>query len=75
MNNAIEINPLCLLGDKVRQLRNELSLSQEALANICGFDRTYISLIERGKRNISFVNLQTLSKGLGISISELTTGI
>jgi len=50
-------------------------LSQENLADVCGFDRTYISLIERGKRNISFMNLLTLSGGLNLSISELTRDI
>jgi len=63
------------LGKKVRQRRTELGLSQEQLAFNCGFDRTYISLVERGKRNISFSNLTTLAKGLKTTISTLTTGL
>ncbi len=75
MKNTLLTDPLLILGSKVKQQRTELKLSQENLAGICGFDRTYISLIERGKRNISFTNLLTLSVGLQLSISELTRDI
>jgi len=66
--NKILIN----LGIKVKNKRFELKLSQEELAEICNFDRTYISLIERGKRNISLTNLLKLSNGLKLTISDLT---
>lgn len=62
---------LILLGSKVKLVRQEIGLSQEKLAEICEFDRTYISLIERGQRNISFINLLKLAKGLNITPSEL----
>ncbi|TXK94031.1 transcriptional regulator [Methylococcaceae bacterium CS1] len=75
MNNTPQTEPLLILGNKVKKRRTELTLSQESLAGICGFDRTYISLIERGKRNISFTNLLTLTEGLKISISDLTRDI
>jgi len=75
MGNATTNSSLSALGTKVRSLRNELGLSQEELASSCGFDRTYISLVERGKRNISFNNLQTLSAGLGTNLSKLTRGL
>lgn len=39
------------LGEKIKKARFELGISQEELANRCDFDRTYISLLERGKRN------------------------
>jgi transcriptional regulator with XRE-family HTH domain len=66
---------LIFLGKRVKEYRHNLNISQEKLAFICGFDRTYISLIERGQRNISFINLLRLSKGLEITISELTKDI
>jgi len=66
---------LCTLGKKVCARRTKLDLSQEALAERCEFDRTYISLIERGRRNPSFANLIRLAKGLGLSVSDLTKGI
>jgi len=68
-------DPLTALGTKVRGLRTKLDLSQEALAERCDFDRTYISLIERGQRNPSFTNLIRLAKGLGLSVSDLTKEI
>jgi transcriptional regulator with XRE-family HTH domain len=59
------------LGELIRERRLKLGFSQEELAFRCGFDRTYISLLERGLRNISFTNLLTLSKGLDTTISLL----
>ncbi len=49
-----------------------LRLSQEELAERCGFDRTYISMLERGKRNPSLLNLLKLARGLETSVSQLT---
>jgi len=66
---------LKLLGERVKVKRAELKMSQEELAFKCGFDRTYISLVERGLRNISFTNLLILSEGLDTSISSLTKDI
>ncbi len=66
---------LITLGQKIRTLREGLELSQEVFADKCGFDRTYISMIERGKRNISFSNLERVATGLGVSVSNLTEGI
>lgn len=66
---------LLTLGSKVRAMREQIGLSQEGLAEKCGFDRTYISMVERGKRNISLLNLLKLSKGLGTSVSILTEGL
>jgi len=59
-------------GDKIKLKRAELKLSQEELAFNCGFDRTYISLVERGLRNISLSNLSILAEGLNTTISSLT---
>lgn len=59
-------------GEKVKLKRAELKLTQEELAFKCGFDRTYISLVERGLRNISFSNLSILAEGLNTTISSLT---
>lgn len=67
--------PLKALGDKVRALRTKLDLSQEALAERCDFDRTYISLIERGQRNPSYTNLIRLAEGLKVPVSDLTKDI
>jgi len=62
---------LLRFGRRVRELRNAKGLSQEAFASVCGLDRTYISGIERGVRNISLINLFVLAKALQTSVSEL----
>lgn len=60
------------LGRAIRERREMLSLSQEKLAEQCGFDRTYISMLERGMRNPSLQNLFKLAEGLGTTVSKLT---
>ena len=62
---------LVQFGARVRALRKSKDLSQEAFAALCGLDRTYISGIERGVRNVSLLNIKVLSEALDISISEL----
>ncbi len=58
-------------GAKIKELRKTTGLSQEAFADLCGFDRTYISGIERGKRNPSLSAIETLAKALNISVAKL----
>ena len=70
MNNE-EQKSLQNLANNIKARRNELKISQEQLADKCGFDRTYISLLERAKRNPSFLNLKKLSSGLDISLIDL----
>lgn len=62
------------LAEKIKSKRLELNLSQEGLADKCGLDRTYISLIERSKRNPSYLSLIKLCDGLDIDIKELLGG-
>lgn len=66
---------LCRLGAKIRDLRERRQISQEKFAAQCGFDRTYISLVERGKRNLSIVNLCRIAQALGVDISELVADL
>lgn len=66
---------LQILGKRIREGREAIGLSQEEFADKCGFDRTYISMIERGKRNISLKNLLRIANGLGASVSSLTEGL
>ena len=63
----IQIN----VGKRVRELRLEkTALSQENFAKKIGLDRTYISSVEQGKRNISIVNLEKIATALGVSLKE-----
>ena len=68
-------NILVLFGKRVRAKRHALGLSQEAFAANCQLDRTYISGIERGLRNVALRNIATIAEALGTSISELTEGL
>lgn len=58
-------------GNRVRMLRKQKGLSQEALALACDLDRTYIGGVERGERNISLLNIQKIAEALGVSPGEL----
>ncbi len=59
-----------LVGARIRQLRDQRDLSQEALAELCGFHRTYIGLIERGKRQVSLSAIEVIAQRLAISVSD-----
>ncbi|ANR81195.1 transcriptional regulator [Kosakonia sacchari] len=58
-------------GQRVKSLRLERGLSQEAFADKCGLDRTYISGIERGVRNPTLEVIAVIADGLGINLSDL----
>lgn len=62
-------------GDRVRTLRKKTGLSQEAFADRCGLDRSYVGGIERGERNVSLRNIALVAQSLDISISELMKGL
>jgi len=59
------------LAKRIKYQRNILGISQEKLAEKCQFDRTYISLLERAKRNPSYLSLKKLCHGLEIELSDL----
>ena len=59
------------LGSAVRQRRRKLGLSQEQLAERSGLHRNYIGGVERGERNVGFINLQRIASGLEVSLAEL----
>ncbi|WP_138433968.1 helix-turn-helix domain-containing protein [Winogradskyella algicola] len=59
------------LGLKIKQLRNEIGISQEELAYRCDLHRTYISSVELGKRNISIRNIEKIALALNVEIIEL----
>lgn len=59
------------VGNRVRQLRAERDVSQEALADAARLDRSYMSGIERGVRNFSVLKLFALAKALKVSPRDL----
>lgn len=59
------------LGLNIRKLREIKALSQEKLAEKCNLHRTYISDVERGKRNISVINILKIANALNVKPKEL----
>ena len=59
------------IGVVVRELRDQAGLSQELLSADCGFDRTYISRVERGIINPTVSRLWTIANILGSPLSEM----
>lgn len=59
------------LGQRIRELRLTIGLSQEKLAFECELDRTYVGSVERGERNISIINLRKISVALNVTLPEL----
>jgi transcriptional regulator with XRE-family HTH domain len=58
-------------GDNLRKIRKEKGLTQEELAFQCELDRSYISLVERGKLSISIVTMKKMADVLGIKVRDL----
>lgn len=63
------------IGNRIRELRNQMGLSQEKFAKKIGMDRTYFASVELGKRNISIVNIEKIANGLNVSLSDLFNDI
>ena len=59
-----------VVGKRVKELRNELGISQEELADIAELDRTYITSVECGRRNISIINVEKLATALKVTLKE-----
>ena len=55
----------------VKRVRKERGLSQEELADRAGVHRTYVSQIERGVKNATFVSLDKIAQALGTPLAEL----
>jgi transcriptional regulator with XRE-family HTH domain len=60
-------------GRVLRECRQRAGVSQEALADSADFDRTYISLLERGLRQPTLETLLRLARALSISPATMVT--
>ena len=58
------------IGQRIKQLRKELGISQEALAYEAEVDRTYITDVENGRRNVSVEILEKIIKALKVSFTQ-----
>jgi transcriptional regulator with XRE-family HTH domain len=62
---------LVRLGEAIRRRRLVLSWSQEALADYTGIDRSHMGKIERGERNVTFLNILRISQAIHCKPSDL----
>jgi transcriptional regulator with XRE-family HTH domain len=62
---------LIRLGDRIRKLRKKRGWTQVEMAEKVGIDRSFLADVERGKRNVSILNLDLMAKGLKVSLSQL----
>ncbi|WP_207790382.1 helix-turn-helix domain-containing protein [Sandaracinobacter neustonicus] len=62
---------LTALGAAIRSARQAKELSQEALADAAGIDRSHMGKIERGERNVTILNIARIAKALSSSPSTL----
>jgi len=58
------------VGNRIRELRKQIELSQESLAYKSEVDRTYMTDVENGRRNVSLEILEKIIKALEISFTE-----
>jgi transcriptional regulator with XRE-family HTH domain len=58
-------------GKLLREVREGAGISQEKLAELASLHRTYVSSVERGKRNISIENIERLALALGVPMRDL----
>lgn len=68
-NNLPDI--MARFGNRLREIREEVGISQEKLADLAGVHRTYVSSVERGKRNVSLVNIERFAAALGVVMGDL----
>lgn len=64
-------NEVLQFGKKLREVRLKKKLSQGDMARTLGVHRSYISGLERGRRNPSLLTVHKVAKALGIAPDEL----
>lgn len=62
-------------GASVREARLRAGISQEELADYASLDRTYISSVERGRRNVGLLNIHRIARALSIPVAELLSSL
>lgn len=67
--NSNDIN--ILFGQKVREYRKSIGVSQEELGYMTNLHRTYIGQIERAEKNITLKNIEKIATSLGVDIRDL----
>lgn len=66
---------LARFGKAIQAIRAKQKISQEKLAELSDLDRTYISSVERGQRNISILNIIKIADALCVAPDILLKGL
>lgn len=67
MKSKIDIQ----FGLRIAELRRQLNISQEELAERCGVHRTYVGAIERGEKSPTLNTIEKFASGLNVNLIEL----
>jgi transcriptional regulator with XRE-family HTH domain len=59
------------LGDRIRERRLAMNLTQAALAEQCRLHRTFVGSVERGERNVALLSLRKIARALRTTPAEL----
>lgn len=71
MEVFLDMDIIKVFGTNLRKYRNEIGISQEKFAEMCGLHRTYISDVERFQRSIALENIQKIADALKIDTYKL----
>lgn len=58
-------------GERVREQRMKMGITQERLGELAKVHRTYIGMIERAEKNITLTNMEKIARALGKRVSDL----
>jgi transcriptional regulator with XRE-family HTH domain len=64
-----------ILSANLRSFRRRRQISQEEMAEVCGFHRTYVGSVERGERNVTLSTLEAFAQVLDVSVPSLLTPV
>lgn len=62
-------------AQRIKELRHKKGMSQEKFALSINMDRSYYASVEKGRRNISIINIEKIAKGLNLTLEELFRGL
>jgi len=62
-------------GIRLRVFRQKQGWTQVVMAEKVGIDRSYISDMERGKKNVCLPTLEILAQAFGVTISQFLKGL
>ena len=74
IDNIVRMDICATVGLNIRKTRNSKKLSQEELAFQAGIDRSYLSEVENGYKNLGIATLEQIAKALDVKVTSLFAG-